>query len=554
MPPHARRSAFASILLLVLVATSGTLRAHEGHDHGTAPEPVAAALPRTEAHGDLFEVVAILQPGGALLLTLDRYAENAPLDGSIALGIDGEDVAVSRQGIGLFVARHRLLEQPGRRDLVFTVTAGDDMDLLAATLTIPPQAPAASASAGWRALLHSGASQAGLGAMLFILGAMLGRATVRRPLPPMVEDKSSSPAGRAGQVGGLALATLLLAGSAAAQQPPFASEAPRRMQDGAIFVPKPSQRLLGIRTTIAEDSEVSAAIRMVGTLVPDPNASGRLQASQKGRLEPGDAGFPVLGQRVARGEALAYVTPAYSAAERGGLIQNAAELDAQIAILEARVRRLTALRGTVAEREIADARAELAGARQRRTAIQPALSGREALVAPVSGVVSAVRGAVGQLVESTATVVEIVDPTRLWVEALAFDRTPLADVVAANATLPDGRVLDLAFVGRGLTVRQQAIPMNFRVDDPPPDAPIGTSVLVTLRTRSAVRGIVIPADAVVRGAEGPAVVFEHAAAERFLPRQVRVQPLDGTRVVVTAGLEPGRRIVVHGAALVAQIR
>jgi hypothetical protein len=121
-------------------------------------------------------------------------------------------------------------------------------------------------------------------------------------------------------------------------------------------------------------------------------------------------------------------------------------------------------------------------------------------------------------------------------------------------TLPDGRVLDLVFMGRGLTVRQQAVPVNFRVNEPPADAPIGISVLVTLRTARAVQGIVLPADAVVRSAEGPPVVFEHATAERFIPRQVRVQPLDGTRVVVTAGLEAGQRVVVQGAALIAQVR
>ena len=550
MPIPALRIPLALLALLATLVAAGPSRAHEGHDHGAPPEPVAAALPRAEAHGDLFEVVAILQPGGALVLTLDRYADNTPLDGAVALGIDGQDVAVERQGIGLFVARHALLERPGRRDLVFTVSAGGDMDLLAATLEIPAPPAAPAAAGGWRALLHGGAAQAGVALVLLLAGVLLGRATVRRPLPPMVEPQAGGPAARAG----LAIAFALLAGTAGAQQFPFAGEAPRRMQDGAIFVPKPSQRLLGIRTAITEEGEASAALRMVGTLVPDPNASGRVQASQKGRLEPGDGGFPVLGRRVERGEVLAYVTPAYSAAERGGLVQNAAELDALVSILEARVRRLTSLRGTVAEREISDARAELEGARQRRTAIQPALSGREALVAPVAGIVSTVRGAVGEIVESTTTIVEIVDPGRLWVEALAFERAALVDIVAANATLPDGRVLDLAFVGRGLTARQQAVPVNFRVEAPPQDAPIGTSVLVTLRTARAVRGIVLPADAVVRGAEGPPVVYEHAAAERFVPRQVRAQPLDGTRVVVTAGLEAGRRVVVHGAALVAQVR
>lgn len=556
VPTAFRKIAFALLALLVL-ARPGV--AHEGHDHGAAADAIATALPRTEAHSNLFEIVAILQPGGALAITLDRFTDNSPLDGSVTLTLDGQEVAAERQGIGLFVVRHPLLERPGRRDLVFTVTAGDDMDLLTATLDVPVPPAAAGTRADVMALLRDSVMQLGIGIGLLVLGLLLGRASVRRPLPPAVEDASAprpveiSPV-IARRAAALLLASVLAAAPASAQQPQIAGEAPRRLQDGTIFVPKPSQRLLSLRTQITENGEASAALRMVGTLVPDPNASGSVQASQNGRLEPGDTGFPTLGQRVERGQILAYVTPTYSAAARGTLIQNAAELDAQIIILEARVRRLTMLRGTVAEREITDSQAELAGARHRRTAIQPALSGREALVAPVSGIVSTVRGAVGQLVDSATIVFDIVDPTRLWVEALAFDRAALERITGASATLPDGRVIDLAFMGRGLTVRQQAVPVNFRVDNPPPDAPIGSSVLVTLRTARAVRGIVLPADAVVRSAEGPPVVFEHASAERFIPRQVRVQPLDGTRVVVTAGLEAGQRIVVQGAALIAQVR
>jgi len=549
----------AALVLLAAFLLHRPAAAHEGHDHGARPEPVAAALPRAEAHSDLFEVVAILQPGGALIVTLDRYADNSPLDGAITLTLDGEEVAAERQGVGLFVARHPLLERPGRLDLVFTVTAGEEMDLLAATLDVPGPPAASGTRAEALAFLRDSAVQIGIGFALLLIGILLGRASVRRPLPPMVEEApairpvETLPAGTRRAAAALFVA-LIAAAPAAAQPALVTGEAPRRLPDGAIFVPKPSQRLLGVRTLLTENGEASAALRMIGTLVPDPNASGRVQASQTGRLEPGDAGFPTLGQRVERGQVLAHVTPTYSAAERGSLIQNAAELDAQITILEARVRRLTSLRGTVAEREILDAQAELAGARQRRSAIQPALSGREPLVAPVSGIVSTVRGAVGQLVDSATTVVEIVDPSRLWVEALAFDRGALERITGANATLPDGRVLDLVFMGRGLTVRQQAVPVNFRVQNPPPDAPIGSSVLVTLRTARAVQGIVLPADAVVRSAEGPPVVFEHATAERFIPHPVRVQPLDGTRVVVTAGLEPGRRVVVQRTALIAQVR
>jgi hypothetical protein len=176
------------------------------------------------------------------------------------------------------------------------------------------------------------------------------------------------------------------------------------------------------------------------------------------------------------------------------------------------------------------------------------------LTAPVSGVVSVVRGAVGQIVDSSTAVIEIVDPSRMWVEALAFDRAAVDRITGASAALADGRTVELEFVGRGLAVRQGAVPVNFRVRQPPEDAPIGGPVVVTVRTARAVQGVVLPADAVVRSAEGPPVVYEHASAERFVPRQVRVQALDGTRVVVTAGLEAGKRVVVQGAGLIAQVR
>ena len=554
-------------MMLAFLAFALPAAAHEGH--GDEAPPVASALPRTETHSDLFEIVAVLQPGGVLTIYLDRWADNAPVEGAVTLTLDGQEVAAERQGIGLFVARSPLLAQPGARDIVFTVSAGEEMDLLTASLEVPAVVVAETVGASALAFLRDTATQIAIGTLLLLAGVLVGRGSVRRPLPPMVEEAPFAAvpqvaargpakpllARRAAALGLLGcIATLPALAQPAAPGSMATAEAPRRLDDGAIFLPKASQRLLTIRTQVTAAGEASASVRMIGTLVPDPNASGRVQSSQPGRLEPGERGFPILGQRVQRGEVLAYVTPSYSAAERGGLVQNAAELDAQVTILTARVSRLRALRGSVSEREISEAEAELVGVRQRRSAIQPALSGREALVAPVSGVVSVVRGAVGQIVDSAVSVFDIVDPSRLWVEALAFDRAAVERITAASATLSDGRVVELEFVGRGLTVRQQAVPVNFRVRTPPPDAPIGGSVLVTLQTARAVQGIVLPADAVVRSAEGPPVVFEHASAERFVQRQVRVQPLDGTRVVITAGLEAGARVVIQGAGLLAQVR
>lgn len=556
----------AVLALLGLAVLSPLAKAGPGHDHGDEPATAAAALPRVAAESEAFELVGVLQPGGVMLIYLDRWADNAPVDGAVTVTVDGAETPAERLGIGLFSVRHSRLGQPGTVDLIFSITAGEEMDLLTGHVDVPDPAAAVAETHGWLDALREAPLLLAGGLGLLVLGLAIGRLLAPRTLPPMVEADPPVAATSIRPIGQLreaarakrasapvaALLLAALAGPALAQG--TVAEPPRRMDDGTVFMPKPSQRLLTIRTEVAASSEALATTQMVGTLVPDPNASGRVQPSQAGRLEPGERGLPVLGQRVERGQVLAFVTPSYTAAERGSLVQNAAELDAQLTILQARVTRLVALRGSVSEREISEAQAELAGLRQRRAAIQPALSGRESLVAPVSGVVSVVRAALGQLVDNQQPVFEIVDPSRLWIEALAFDRTSLDNIAGASAQLGDGRNVELEFAGRGLTVRQQAVPLNFRVVDPPRDVAIGAPVVVLLRTRRNVQGIVLPAEAVVRSAEGPPVVFEHTGAERFAPRPVRVQPLDGARVVVTAGVNPGARVVTQGANLIAQVR
>ena len=59
---------------------------------------------------------------------------------------------------------------------------------------------------------------------------------------------------------------------------------------------------------------------------------------------------------------------------------------------------------------------------------------------------------------------------------------------------------------------------------------------------------------VLRGANGQSIVYEHTNAERFVPREVRVEPLDGQRVLIVSGIEAGKRIVTQGAELLNQIR
>jgi hypothetical protein len=329
---------------------------------------------------------------------------------------------------------------------------------------------------------------------------------------------------------------------------------PRRQPDGSVFVPKPTQRLLGVRATIVDRADAPVSLQLVGQVIADPNASGRVQAPQAGRVESPEGGFPALGSRVDRGQTLAYVVPVLGAQERSGVQATLAELDSQIGIAQQRTQRLAGLAGSVSTREIAEARAELDGLRARRAAVAEGLNGRLAVQATASGFISVAAAVGGQIVDAREPLFEIVEPTRLWVEAVAYDGGMVADIAGARATTSAGLTLDLAFIGRGLALRQQAVPLQFRIVNASPGLSVGTPVTVTVQTNRRAAGIVLPGEAVIRSAEGPPIVFEMTTAERFVPRPVRVQPLDGRNVLVLAGLDSGKRVVTEAASLIAQIR
>jgi multidrug efflux pump subunit AcrA (membrane-fusion protein) len=122
------------------------------------------------------------------------------------------------------------------------------------------------------------------------------------------------------------------------------------------------------------------------------------------------------------------------------------------------------------------------------------------------------------------------------------------------ASTADGETLPLELIGRSLTLRQQAVPVLFRITRPSPTLKVGMPVTVILQEARTETGIVLPAASVVGTANGEDVVFEHVSAERFVPHPVRIRPLDGDRVIVLAGLGEGARAVTAGAELLNQIR
>lgn len=334
-----------------------------------------------------------------------------------------------------------------------------------------------------------------------------------------------------------------------APPPVMASSAPARLADGSVFLPKPAQRQLGVRTRLAEVGAHATTLALNGRVIADPQAGGKVQATQSGRIEPGARAR--LGARVARGEVLATLHPLVNSLERGGQQAQLAELVARSEEAQRRVARLEQLEGIVPAKEIEAARIELQGLRRSRGALAGSFAA-EPLRAPVAGVVAAVHVVAGQVVEARETLYEIVDPARLTVEALAYDPTVAAGLGEASAAVAGGE-LKLAFLGAGRVLREGALPVLFRVVSGHALLAVGQPLQVLAQTRATRPGVAVPLEAVIR--EGAATrVWLHVGAERFVARQVKTALLDATSLLVTEGLAGGERVVVSGAAALARVR
>ena len=331
------------------------------------------------------------------------------------------------------------------------------------------------------------------------------------------------------------------------------TDRPQRQPDGSVWLPKPVQHRLGVLTQVAQLQEHPVTFEFNGRVLPDPNAGGRVQATQAGRIEPGPQGLPVLGQAVRKGQVLAYLRPAASAIDQANQQAALAELDAQYAVAERKAARYEQLDGAVPQKDIEAARVERDALKKRRAAVGASVSSAQALIAPVSGTVASANVVIGQVVDAKDVLFDIVNSAQLVVEALAYDAAQVQGLGRASAAVPGGE-LQLQFLGGGRQLREQALPLLFRVTQATAPVAVGQTLKVAAQSTQRQSGVALPLAALDRNAAGESIVWLHTAPERFTPRVVRARPLDARSVLVTEGLQAGDRVVTQGASLLVQVR
>ncbi|MGE4218561.1 MAG: efflux RND transporter periplasmic adaptor subunit [Alphaproteobacteria bacterium] len=334
-------------------------------------------------------------------------------------------------------------------------------------------------------------------------------------------------------------------------------DTPHRRTDGSVFLPMASQRVFGLRTALTERGAAPVTVELPGRVIADPSTAALVQSHQAGLIEVNDSGrLPFGGQHVRQGDILAYLRPVFTTLERAEMDSRIKDLENQIDMARKRMAQLEQVMFVrFREGKIEAVRVEIAGLQRHLSVLRASQTERVPLRARTDGVVSHVEVAAGQYVSPGSTLFELVDPSRLWVSAAAFTPDVAERVEGATAVTADGQRLDLRFVGGGLTLRNQAIPLQFEILGATPGLTVDKPVTVFVRTRSQeVAGVKVPRSSLVRTNDGRYMLWERRTAETFVSHQVTTVPVDSGSVLVVSELSPSLRVVTNGSAVLSQVR
>lgn len=537
------------------IAAPSTARADDGHGHGAeAPAAAAEIAPRLSATSDKHEMVALVD-GEDLVIWINVFATSEPVTAAtVDVTIDGQTARAEPQPDGTYHVpagplagreepEHGAGPEPlDQHTVLVAVTTPEGQDLLTGSLSHDHEHHEDVAGLPW----------------LWIVGGLIALSGVIGGLAWRSRRRAAAAAATAGAL----LAAIGLSAPPTAQaddghdhgggaEAPVGGDTARRLPDGDLFVPMAVQRTLGVRTILAVESEAAVTISLNGRVIADPNSGGVVQPTTAGRVLPPPGGFPALGARVAAGQVLAYVEPAIEGADRAGLAQEAAAIETELATARAQLARVERLEGVVPQREIDEARLAVQGLERRRAATAGGRAPREALRAPVSGVIAMANAQAGAAVEARTVLFEVINPGRLQIEATITDNRSLG----ANATaLVEGGSVPLTRIGAGRADAAGASIVRFAVTEGAQALRLNQPVTVFAETAARAEGVAVPRAAVTRAANGQSVVFVKEGPERIAQRIVVFEPIGADEVLVTSGVSAGERVVTDNAQLIAQIR
>lgn len=341
-----------------------------------------------------------------------------------------------------------------------------------------------------------------------------------------------------------------------------------------IYLPKESQFLFKITTQRVSATSLAEAIPFSAMIVARPDGKATLTAPAAGQVISAGRGFPKIGDRVAKGQALLAFLGSLSGAERlqaGGDLQRSGadvvEAESELDLARRGHARMIELQKIVSTREleasaarVANAEARLRAARQVRGGLASSLDsrggagGRLILRSPINGVITAADYTLNEQVEAGHALLTVLDASTLYAEA----QVPEAELSRVRGAANTGAVVVVnslpghSYPAKLLAVSQALDPATrsakavFEVPNPEGDLAEGMQAVINAQSGKTVTGFIVPPGAVTE-VDGRQYIFVKTAPEIFLPREVRLGLQNPDATEIREGLEDGDLVAVSGA-------
>lgn len=324
-----------------------------------------------------------------------------------------------------------------------------------------------------------------------------------------------------------------------------ASLRPRPQPDGSLRIDKPLQHALGLRTVLWSAEAATTTQRLPAEVIARPELAQQVVAAEAGRLEPPAEGWPLPGQRLRRGQVLAWLRPALSQRDIAERRATIADLDQKLVMSALTVERMRMQRTGAEDRAATgnvyyeQSQAEHDALSEQRRLLLDSLEGRRPLRAPADGRLSSVRAAAGELAVQGQVLFELAGTQGLRLVVTTWEPT-----IAAR--LRDARLMrsGAPLILRGVEPLREAPGWQLLFDAPDAGG-LNRGELAEVELAVADPAAALPATACALDASGRARIWLHAEAERYVP--VNVGRCEAPRLA--AALPAAARIVVDGAAL-----
>ncbi|TNE89978.1 MAG: efflux RND transporter periplasmic adaptor subunit [Deltaproteobacteria bacterium] len=330
--------------------------------------------------------------------------------------------------------------------------------------------------------------------------------------------------------------------------------------EGEITFLKETQWQIPFAVTAAAEIPLAPTVRASAVVSTAPGQSTVVAAPVEGLLAWSD-GLPVVGRRVQRGERLAALVPAGAAESWSRLQADLATSRVDLDLAEKELARVEDLRSRdlLPERRLQEAKAaverataELAGKRQRVSALSSERSGALPVRAPADGVIVEVGAPHGHKVEAGAPLVTVASGDGVLLEGRVHDRRRAELGVVASVSVKRGDWQDPRALTDAKVLTERLVfdphtlsaPLTVVADDPA-GLSIGDLVELEVGVGEPQPRLAVPRTAVVE-INGQDVVFVQNTGESFTRRRVTLGVTDPTHVEILTGIEPGDMVVVDG--------